>query len=333
MAIGNFYFGAVDSDFNSLNNSEWLTNDNIRQALESSDVKNYHTSVEDFGQSNLREYINDICNNCQSIEVLAFKLTDINPHLRHIVYIIWQYYRSKYSRDHQWLRKILIFAQFYNNEVFFKREPKTDKKKLWIIGSEHSMQTPVGMVSDDPIWNVVDDDKRWGHLVAKELDREEMNLCFWESSIRDGLRRLITNDIDPEDIVIWEIPSLPRETPFSHTRGMIRDGYLGLSKGSMDTEMTTRFMGDYGGSDSQYINQLIDVQTGIDYCNKLGLDLYLISFIAERRWIDPFFEEYPKALDLTLEHFVDLGRSSELVAGPGQNKIFADKIIKFIQGE
>ena len=195
MAIGTLYIGSKSFDFQKLD-TEWLTSKNLKKVLASSEINDYHTSIEDSGL--LIESIEEsLLSHCQSIKCLDLSWnTVINlenySRYMHLASLLRSKYKNKSTGWEELYRKSIA-------HVAYKRATKeSNKPSLWVAGC--SWSSAMG----------VETDERCGHLVAKELDLEEINLAIGGGSIWDASDQILRADIQKGDIVVWGLTSLGR---------------------------------------------------------------------------------------------------------------------------
>jgi len=96
---------------------------------------------------------------------------------------------------------------------------------------------------------------------------------------------------------------------------------------------------DYFFSNTQCLIAIRQIQQVINYCNKIGVQLYLINFL-DCSWIPFSLHQKENFLDLyrtfnddtLLQDLIDVGTDGEH-PGPLQHEAYAKDIITLIQGE
>ena len=318
MAIGTLYIGSKSFDFQKLD-TEWLTSKNLKKVLASSEINDYHTSIEDSGL--LIESIEEsLLSHCQSIECLDLSWnTVINlenySRYMHLASLLRSKYKNKSTGWEELYRKSIA-------HVAYKRATKeSNKPSLWVAG--FSWSSAMG----------VETDERWGHLVAKELDLEEINLAIGGGSIWDASDQILRADIQKGDIVVWGLTSLGRVDVVNNNQlrsFAVRD--------ALDIPQARDYYNlGYFWSNTQCLIAMRQIQQVINYCSKIGARLYLVNFLdihlssfilgGEENYLD--LSRQMNA-DTLLTIMIDYG-TDDKHPGPLQHQQYAKEIIKFIQ--
>jgi hypothetical protein len=318
MAIGTLYIGSKSFDFQKLD-TEWLTSKNLKKVLASSEINDYHTSIEDSGL--LIESIEEsLLSHCQSIECLDLSWnTVINlenySRYMHLASLLRSKYKNKSTGWEELYRKSIA-------HVAYKRATKeSNKPSLWVAGC--SWSSAMG----------VETDERWGHLVAKELDLEEINLAIGGGSIWDASDQILRADIQKGDIVVWGLTSLGWVDVVNNNQlrsFAVRD--------ALDIPQARDYYNlGYFWSNTQCLIAMRQIQQVINYCSKIGARLYLVNFLdihlssfilgGEENYLD--LSRQMNA-DTLLTIMIDYG-TDDKHPGPLQHQQYAKEIIKFIQ--
>jgi len=320
MAIGTLYIGSKSVDFQQLD-SELLTSKNLKKVLASSEIKDYHTSIEDCGLT-MGSIEESLLSHCQSIECLDLSWnTVINlenySRYMHLASLLRSKYKNKSTGWEELYRESIA-------HVTHKRATKeSNKPSLWVAGC--SWSSAVG----------VETDERWGHLVAKELDLEEINLAINGGSIWDASDQILRADIQKGDIVVWGLSSLGRVDVVNNNQlrsFAVRD--------SLDIPQTRDYYNlGYFWSNTQCLIAMRQIQQVINYCSKIGARLYLVNFLdihlssfilgGEENYLDLTRQMNDDTLSTIM---IDYGTDDQH-PGPLQHQQYAKEIIKFIQGE
>jgi hypothetical protein len=318
MAIGTLYIGSKSFDFQKLD-TEWLTSKNLKKVLASSEINDYHTSIEDSGL--LIESIEEsLLSHCQSIECLDLSWnTVINlenySRYMHLASLLRSKYKNKSTGWEELYRKSIA-------HVAYKRATKeSNKPSLWVAGC--SWSSAMG----------VETDERWGHLVAKELDLEEINLAIGGGSIWDASDQILRADIQKGDIVVWGLTSLGRVDVVNNNQ--LRSFAV---CDALDIPQARDYYNlGYFWSNTQCLIAMRQIQQVINYCSKIGARLYLVNFLdihlssfilgGEENYLD--LSRQMNA-DTLLTIMIDYG-TDDKHPGPLQHQQYAKEIIKFIQ--
>lgn len=320
MAIGTLYIGSKSFDFQQLD-TEWLTSKNLKKVLASSEINDYHTSIEDSGLM-MMSIEESLLSHCQSIECLDLSWnTVINlenySRYMHLASLLRSKYKNKSTGWEELYRESIA-------HVAYKRATKeSNKPSLWVAGCSWSSA------------DGVETDERWGHLVAKELDLEEINLAITGGSIWDASDQILRADIQKGDIVVWGLTSLGRVDVVNNNQ--LRSFAV---KESLDIPQTRDYYNlGYFWSNTQCLIAMRQIQQVINYCSKIGARLYLVNFLdihlssfilgGEENYLDLTRQMND---DTSLTIMIDYGTDDQH-PGPLQHQQYAKEIIKFIQGE
>lgn len=315
MAIGTLYFGSFDFDFNK-EDRIFLTRKNLKKVLTSTDVKDYQSSVTDLElkTDNIRELFDHI----QSIRFYDIEgFFDLEKNKNYSILNICGFLAREYKHlckpeDYNLIFRCWVKLSFTETRVV----KKLSNKAIWVAGC--SWSSAYGVNSDE----------RWGHLVAKKLELEEVNLAQPGGSIWDSSDQIIRSDMQKGDIIIWGLTSLNRVE-------LIVNGLLGSYPPMMALRHPIAheyFKIDYFNSDTLKYLAIRQIYQVIAHCNKIGIELYLVNFL-DQTWIPEILSERKNFLDLSedVSNLLDYGTDGQH-PGPLQHQKYAKRIIKFIQG-
>ena len=233
----------------------------------------------------------------------------------HLASLLRSKYKNKSTGWEELYRKSIA-------HVAYKRATKeSNKPSLWVAGC--SWSSAMG----------VETDERWGHLVAKELDLEEINLAIGGGSIWDASDQILRADIQKGDIVVWGLTSLGRVDVVNNNQlrsFAVRD--------ALDIPQARDYYNlGYFWSNTQCLIAMRQIQQVINYCSKIGARLYLVNFLdihlssfilgGEENYLD--LSRQMNA-DTLLTIMIDYG-TDDKHPGPLQHQQYAKEIIKFIQ--
>lgn len=313
MAIRQLTISYQNFNFESLD-SKWLTKKNIIEVINSSELEDYHTSLSDCGvkMDNIEQ---GLLEHCQSIKCLDLSLDTIINLENHDSYSQLVYLLSTKFKDistgTEELYRSLITHSTYNRATRTTNDPV-----LWVAGC--SFSSAVGVTKQE----------RWGHLIAEELKLEEVNIASGGASIWDTNDQLLRANIQKGDIVIWGLTSSERVDIVYNNR---LQSFVGTD--AVDVEKVKKYYSpDYFLSNTQHMLVLREIEQIINYCEKIGANLYLVNFL-DRSWIPLLLRDRKNFLDLEKSiDFIDYGIDGKH-PGPLQHQEYAKEIIKVIQGE
>jgi len=326
MAIGTLYISHPNFDFSKLS-SKWLSSKNLDKIINSPDIKDYHTSIEDCGLGQLMN-LRNLLNQCQFIEVIGLDSIDSYSRLNfayvNLIYLL----RDEFSKKSKGWQEHLSDATTYISEytsthiVPCRNYRPSNHPCVWIAGCSWSSAYGVNA------------EQRWGKLVADKMGIEEVNLANPGASIWDSSDQILRSDIQEDDIVIWGLTNCGR------VEVMIDNKLRSVTILEYLKHKINYYSMDY------FTSELIHIQAGrqlhqvINYCNKVGAKLYLINFLDDV--LPLFINRTENFLDLRLEQIetssgltckmIDYG-TDDLHPGPLQHQEYAKKISNFIQGQ
>lgn len=315
MAIGTLYISHNNYDFSNFD-SQLLDSKNLKNAVESKTVSDYHTSVEDCGIK-IGKIAEELLMHCQSIVCVDWSWDSMinlenHPSYAQVAYLL----STKFNNSSSGLDK--FFKETVEQCTHQRATRKSNKPPLWVAGC--SWSSAVG----------VDPTERWGHLVATELGLEEVNIAQGGASIWDASDQILRADIRKDDTVVWGLTSAGR-VDFINDTNQLRS-YPVKQASTVDY-----FNIDYFFSNTQYLIAMRQIQQVISHCAKIGTRLYIVNFL-DQGWFPFMLNNHTNFLDLQHE-FVDESMTYKMIdygtdrehPGPKQHQEYAKEITKFIQ--
>lgn len=319
MAINKLYFSTIDHNWNK-HPTILLTDKNLTNAITTTEVKDYHTSINDVTYQNLYT----ACFHAQKLFLVDIdlefvsKCTDTD--------IVWQmgrlfneYYRNLQKVNDQAPILDLTFSNF-NVSVASR---KTENTMLWTAGCSYT--AGVGVMQD----------QRWGSILSKMLDLPESSLSKNGASITWAADQIIRADINPGDTVIWGITTVPR-VDYATGWKLETNTIANVSKNQL---LAIPINPDYCTSLTHVMHCVRSILQVINFCKKIGVKLYIINFL-EVTWLPIIFKEHANFLDLVKDSPWDITRNipkpidigtDKRHPGPLQHKQYAELIYNFIQ--
>lgn len=311
--IAKLSIGTQDFDFSNLD-SELLTESNLKKAISGFRSHNYHTSIEDLNLK-IKEIDYLFSNVKHSVDFLNFdefhsiaETSQIHSTLLYRLGSAFPQLTDQPDLFDNWIKATV------NQET--KAKAQRTKPPLWVAGC--SMSSAVG----------VKDDQRWGHLVAEELDLEEVNLAYPGQSIWYSADQLLRSDIRKGDQVVWQL------TATSRVNIIENDELVGRAlKEAIESSVCQElFTVNWYGSDTKKIIDLRTILQVQEVMSQRGVDLYLVNGLADQ-WIGTFLKDQPNYIRWNFfEKWLDLGSDGQH-PGPLQHQEYAKQITKVIQGE
>lgn len=314
MAIGRLYLSHCNYDFSKLDVKR-LTKKNLKKILQSDEINDCCTSIEDSGLK-IGEIDQELLCHCKAIECLDITWDSIINTENHDCFVSVAYLLStKYKNITTGLEQ--LHKETLSHCNYARSVKKTNKETLWVAGCSWSAATGV------------EPHERWGRFVADHFGREEVNLAVVGGSFWDAQDQLLRADIKEGDLVVWGLTSVGRieaikqnklcSHPFqqSYDFDYYKKGYL--------------------FSNTQYATTIRQVQQVISCMEKIKAKLYMINFL-EHSWIRFMLKNNKNFLDLRPEFddnqykfiMTDYGTDG-VHPGPKQHQKYAEKIINFIK--
>jgi hypothetical protein len=308
--IGKLYIGPQDYDFTQ-HGTELLNQDNYASVIKSRKVNDYHTSVEDLGLKSTQ--CKQLFDNCDVIELIDSETLSTFGHPSYYAILALSEHDSPTTE----LGKICI-----THSDFIRAERTTDDPVLWTAGCSWTSA------------DGVEDQERWGHLVADKLNVDEVNISTPGASIWDASDQILRADIRKDDIVVWGLTSTDRVEVVNEgeLRCFTVNGYLKF----LETEKQYYTL-DFFDSSTQKAKYIKQMQQVMNFCSKIGAKLHIVNFL-ERDGITIRYikDKNVSYIDLSeeskIDKMIDLG-TDHLHPGPKQHQEYAKEIIKVIQGE
>jgi hypothetical protein len=304
--INQLHISTVDHDW-SETKLVLLNQHNIDKIINNTDFINCCTSPEDLGYALIYQALSA----CVEIHVVDIDLYNTNLNN-------FDTYGRLLNELNRQCHKIIGGI-----EVQYRNIPTTDRATgpiLWTAGCSITYGTSI-----DPT-------QRFGKLVADSLNRQEVCLCEPGSSIFWAADAILRADLQPGDIVIWGLTSVPRVEIANQWELFPAsiEKYL-----KVDAEYQYWNL-DYFSSPTQTIKTLHYIDQVQNFCKKLNVELYLVN-VLDISWISTLATRYPNYLDV-IQHlpiknhsvsFVDLGDDLRH-PGPIQHQQWAEQILEFM---
>lgn len=314
MAIGTLYISHKEFDFSKLD-SKFLTNKNLNTAINDREVLDYHTSLEDVGLT-VGEIDDGLLAHCEEIKFLALNWERVINLDNHLIYaqaidIATSKFNAIGAED--------VVNQLANHCNYNRNTRKDLDPVLWTAGC--SWTSAFG----------VEDEERWGHLVANKLNVNEVNLAKSGASIWDASDQIIRSDVQKDDIVVWGL------TAPSRVEAVVENELRSYPVRLAEEFDFFNYKIDHFFSNTQCLVALRHIHQVINFCDKVHAKLYIINFL-DPSWLPLAMRSYERFLDLQQKQngekysksiMIDYGPDGEH-PGPRQHQEYAEKISKFI---
>jgi hypothetical protein len=323
MSIGTLYISYQNFNWDSLTNKPgiFVNGKTIKKVINDEAVIDCYSTLEDlnFKADNLNNLIR-LSNNICLID-LDENFVDVVSETSLYLYLNF-FTKLKKLKDttnivnFEWINK--LDKSLFKNLV---GQRKTDGKNLWITGC--SLTYGVG----------VNEHERYATLLGKTLGLPTTVLAKPGSSIPWQADQILQSDIKSSDIVIWGLTSFNRLN--------VANGYSWEScpiPGYFELPANKQYWNiDYFDSLTQSTTCIKDILQVINFCNKIGAELYLVNLL-EHTWANLLFSNDTNYIDLTAKEvdangrgiYVDLGTDNSH-PGPKQHQLYAEAIFNLIK--
>jgi hypothetical protein len=285
-------------------NCQWLNESNLQQVLNSNSDIDCKTTPEDLGYTN----IDTAVTNADVVRLVDFDFLRYNNNNF-----------PMYGRLLNALQKKTNSKLIDIDTNFLKVTTRKDKPVLWTAGCSITEALDV------------DEEDTWRYQLGQQLQREVLNLSKGGTSIWWSADQILRSDIRSGDIVVWGLTNVAR-IEYSKNWNMVSNTFISYEDECKQKYWTV----DYFESETQTLFCLRSIYQVINFCNKVGADLYIINML-DLNWISSLLKSHPNFLDLVegirqgyIVKFIDYARD-QLHPGPEQHKHFANKIYQFIK--
>lgn len=302
MSIKTLYISHQNYDWKKYK-CAWLNKDNLIQTIGSLQDADYKTTLEDLGYNNVELAIAK----AETVELVEFNFLKYNDNNF-----------ALYGRLLNALQKKTHTKHISIDTNYLQIVNRPQSPVLWTAGCSITEAIDVHLDA-------------WRYQLGKKLDREVFNLSKGGTSIWWSADQILRSDIRPGDVVVWGLTNVAR-IEYAKNWNMVSDTIITYEDKCMHKYWTL----DYFESETQTLFCLRSIHQVINFCTKVGADLYLINLL-DLNWISGLLHSYPKFLDLVegvkdgyRVQFIDYAQD-RLHPGPEQHKHFANKIYQFIK--
>lgn len=301
MSISKLYISHQDYDWKKYR-CPWLNKDNLSKIIDSPQELDYKTTLEDLGYTNIDLAVTK----AQTVQLVDFDFLKYNDNN-------FAMYGRLLNALQKKTNNTLIDIDTNHKQI----DTRIDTAVLWTAGCSMTEAADVGKDA-------------WRYLLGKKLDRQVCNLSRGGTSIWWSADQILRSDIRSGDIVVWGLTNVAR-IEYSKNWNMVSNTII-----SYKEECPQYWTPDYFESETQTLFCLRSIHQVINFCNKVGADLYIVNML-DLNWISSLLHSYPKFLDLVEEvkdgyivQFCDYAYD-QLHPGPEQHKYYANKIYQFIK--
>lgn len=197
---------------------------------------------------------------------------------------------------------------------------RSSSKQLWVAGC--SISHGVG----------VNDNERYGEIIANQLDLPVSFLTKSGSSIVWQADQILRSDIQKGDILIWGITSVSR-LPY-----LYKDSIQHLNSGFFVKHPEFRHDFDINrlSESDLYYRSVTAIYQVLNFCNKIGVKLYIAGLLVDEKFL-PYLFDLPNYTQMfgrlgmnRDDLYLDLGTDNDH-PGPLTHKCYAEILLKSIK--
>lgn len=193
---------------------------------------------------------------------------------------------------------------------------KTTVPQIWVAGC--SFTKGVGVTLE----------QTWKEHVSKSLNLDYTDLSEEGTSITWSADRILRSDIQPNDIVFWQLTGHQRNFVIDEKNNNLQHILLNTLSNS---KIKKKFPPEYVDSKTTICKNILSIQQVYNFCQKAKAKLVILGTLYdwENHYLHynvPCFEQllvWPKKL-------IDLG-SDGMHPGPEQHKVYAKKFIELLK--
>lgn len=319
MSINKLYFSHSKYNWSSYNVT-LLNNKNLNKELANTSDKDYATSIADIRFENVKKVINE-AKEIVLVDINFLKTGSISIDEDYFVYgrLLNELYKVREKvKNFDWIDDLNY--QSFNNLVATRQ---IDKPVLWTVGC--SVTFGIGVLAEN----------RWGSIVSNALSRSEITLSKPGHSIAWCADQILRSDIKPGDIVVWGLTDISRVEYASNWQlnAVPVTGYTQLP------DTLQHYKLDYFDSQTKFVMAIKNVLQVVNYCKKIGVELYLIN-LMDTTYFKIVFDNMHNYIDCAAEKtyykyddpldFIDVGSDGKH-PGPKQHQYYAEQILNLIK--
>jgi hypothetical protein len=303
MAIDTLYISHHYYDWHD-NRAKWLTANNVDAIVSLPERMDCKTTVEDLGYAGIEAAVST----AQHVELVDFDFGKYN----HDNFAAYGRLLNALNRR----RQAPDFDIDYLQSTKLQRD---DGPVLWTAGC--SMTAAIE----------VEPHQAWRNILADKLNMPLINLAKGGTSIWWSADQLLRADLRAGDTVVWGLTNVSRidyaENWQMHCETVAHYTKLDHNKQHWNI--------DYFESATQTLFCLHTIHQVINFCDRLGVDLYLANLL-DIHWISILLKQHPRFIDLVDQVksqwavFIDYAADQQH-PGPLQHQHYATQLYNFIE--
>lgn len=303
MAIDTLYISHHYYDWHD-NRAKWLTANNVNKIVALPELIDCKTTVEDLGYAGIETAVST----ARHVELVDF---DFGKHTHDNF--------AAYGRLLNALNRRKLMSSSKIDYLQSNTPPRDDRPILWTAGC--SMTEAI----------YIEPHQAWRNILAEKLNMPTINLSRGGTSIWWSADQLLRSDLRAGDTVVWGLTNVSRIDYAENWQMNCKtvQQYLQLDDSKQHWNI------DYFESDTQTLFCILTVHQVINFCNRLGVDLYLANFL-DINWMSSLLKQYPRFIDLVEQVqgqwavFVDYAADQQH-PGPLQHQIYTTRLYNFIE--
>lgn len=303
---------------NQYGNSILVTTKNYKKIIEQSKTQNIvaHSSFSDVGKITKNDSpFYTLLMSASEIEYVppAGRWSDHSDQYKlHSMQRITEYYLYDVNRLKQNVKGLNL--DHWTKDLKYLKlsdQRKNNSRNLWISGC--SISHGIG----------VDENQRYGQLLADEINLSVNFLTMGGSSIEWASDQILRSDIQPNDIVVWGLTSEYRATEWKDNKVQNINPY------SFDTSETGSL--SIVSEENRLYKALIAVNQVENFCCKIGAKLILFPLLSTET-LRLHLSSNPCYIENHYQtSFVDIGTDG-IHPGPRQHQMWSDYLKPYITG-
>jgi len=189
---------------------------------------------------------------------------------------------------------------------------RADTPTLWVFGCSHSYGYGLNKLTE----------KNFGKILSESTNLPLRLVAKGGSSVNWSLRHIVEADIQPSDLVVWQITTPCRISCYDGDTA--KDVILPTTK--------NRHLLEVFDDDQQFFNQINFLNFGVQYLRRIGVKFVITSILREDSLMYDYLNEYSKYPEYcyTPNCDIDLG-FDKVHAGPLSHRAIAQRILDHVQ--
>jgi hypothetical protein len=221
---------------------------------------------------------------------------------------------SIFAKEKSNVKNLNLSAYSIDKYTKLASDRKTSDPQLWIAGCSTSHATGVN------------DNQRYGHLVADRLGLSASFLTCPGSSIQWAADQILRSDIKANDIVLWGLTDESRFPLWSEENKVIHVHANQLEQQQSINHLSSNIVAHLLVDPTNLYQAVIHVQQVVNFCKKIQAKLLILGLnvsdtLSLHLQVVPEFVKFVNKISNS--RYIDLGTDNQH-PGPQQHQAFAD---------